>query len=127
MNRVRSTLMATALTIGVIASALAEDRSADITFSGTGVAAGVGFTWGDGTLHFNGSNYKFTVNGLSVVDVGVAHIEGVGDVYNLRRLDDFSGNYVAAAAGVTVAGGADATVLENQKGVRIYVHSTTQG
>ena len=69
----------------------------------------------------------FTVRGLSVVDVGLADIEGAGDVYNLRRVEDFPGNYVAAAAGATLAGGVNAAVLENQKGVRIYFHSTTQG
>jgi hypothetical protein len=127
MNRMRSALLVAALTVGTIAPALAQDRSADITFSGTGIAAGVGFTWGDGTLHFKGSDYRFTANGLSVADVGIAHIEGAGDVYNLHRVEDFSGNYVAAGAGATMAGGGDLAVLENQKGVRIYLRSTTLG
>jgi hypothetical protein len=127
MNRMRSTLMVAALAVGVITSAVAQDRSADITFSGTGIAAGVGYTWGDGTLHFKGADYRFTVNGLSVADVGVAHIDGAGDVYNLQRLEDFSGTYVAAGAGATVAGGGALVALENQKGVRIYLRSTTQG
>jgi hypothetical protein len=127
MNRMRNILMVAALTLGTVVPAVAQDRSADITFSGTGIAAGVGFTWGDGTLRFKGHDYRFSVNGLSVADVGIARIEGAGDVYNLKRLEDFSGNYVAAGAGATVAGGADLAVLENQKGVRIYLRSTTQG
>lgn len=127
MNRMRGTLMVAALAFGTLAPAVAQDRSADITFSGADIAAGVGFTWGDGTLHFKGREYRFNFNGLSVADVGVARIEGAGDVYNLNRLEDFSGNYVAAGAGAAVAGGADLAVLENQKGVRIYLHSTTQG
>jgi len=51
----------------------------------------------------------------------------VGDVYNLRRVEDFPGTYAAVAAGATVAGGGDLAVLQNQNGVQIYVHSTTQG
>ena len=62
MNSMRGILMVAVLTLGVIASAGAEDRSADISFSGTDIAAGVGFTWGDGTLHFNGNDYRFTVS-----------------------------------------------------------------
>ena len=34
---------------------------------------------------------------------------------------------VLAGAGATVAGGGEVAVLENQKGVRILFHSTTQG
>src|SRR5262249_45760161 len=127
MKFMRSTWVAVALTVGAMAPAIAQDRSADITFSGTGIAAGVGFTWGDGILHFKGDDHRFSVNGVSVVDVGIAHIEGAGDVYNLQRPEDFSGTYVAAGAGETLAGGADVAVLENQKGVRIYLRSTTQG
>ena len=127
MNCIRRALMVAGVVLTVITPVLAQDRSADITFSGGSAAAGVGYTWGDGKLHFKGKEYPFTVHGLSVVDVGLAHIEGAGDVYNLRRAEDFSGNYVAADAGATVAGGGALAVLENQKGVRIYFHSTTQG
>lgn len=130
MDRMRRGFMIAGLILAVASPVFAQDRqdrSAEITFSGGSVAAGVGYTWGDGTLNFKGKEYPFTVHGLSVVDVGVAHIEGAGDVYNLQRVEDFSGNYVAATAGATVAGGGTVAVLENQKGVRIYFHSTTQG
>jgi len=127
MRCLRSGLAAIALTFVIGTSIQAEERSADITFSGGSVAAGVGYTWGDGVLHFNGAAVPFTVSGLSVVDVGIAHIEGVGDVYNLHRIDDFPGNYVAAGLGATVAGGGTVAALENQHGVRILFRSTTQG
>jgi len=127
MDRLRRGFVIAGLTLAIIMPAFAEDRSADITFSGGSVAAGVGYTWGDGMLHFKGNEYPFVVHGLSVVDVGLVHIEGAGDVYNLQRVEDFSGNYVAAGAGATVAGGGSVAVLENQKGVRIFFHSTTQG
>jgi hypothetical protein len=35
----------------------------------------------------------------------------VGDVYHLKNVADFEGNYVKAAAGLTVAGGAAATTM----------------
>jgi len=127
MKCLRSSLAAIALMLALSTPVSAQERSADITFSGGSVAAGVGYTWGDGVLHFQGTARPFTVNGLSVVDVGAVHIEGVGDVYNLHRVDDFAGNYVAADVGATLAGGGTLAVLENQHGVRIFFHSTTQG
>jgi hypothetical protein len=127
MNRIRRAFTATAFMLAVVAPAFAQERSADITFSGGSIAAGIGYTWGDGTLHFRGKAYPFTVRGLSVADVGIDRIDGAGDVYNLQRVEDFSGNYVAASADATVGGGGGLAMLENQKGVRIYVRSTTQG
>jgi hypothetical protein len=38
-----------------------------IAMEGTSIAAGVGVNWGDGTLRFQGQNYKFSVSGLSLV------------------------------------------------------------
>ena len=127
MKRTRKGLMIAALMTLTLIPAMAETPSADVAFTGGSVAAGVGYTWGSGELHFDGKSYPFAVHGLSVVDVGVANIQGAGEVYNLRRVEDFAGNYVAAAAGATVAGGGTIAVLENQNGVRIAFHSTTQG
>jgi hypothetical protein len=98
-----------------------------ITFTGGAVAIGVGFQWGGRTLTFQGRQYPFQLNGLSVVDVGVSRITGSGTVRNLRNVADFSGNYVAATAGATVAGGGSVTTLRNQNGVVIDGVTTAQG
>jgi len=74
-----------------------------ITFTGGAVAIGIGFQWGGGILTYQGRQYSFSLNGLSVVDVGVTRITGSGSVRNLRNVADFSGNYVSLAAGATVA------------------------
>jgi hypothetical protein len=125
------TYLAGALALGLpfvpAAGAQERDAPATVTFSGGSVAAGVGYTWGSGVLHFQGKRYPFKVNGLSVVDVGIARIKGAGEVYNLHQLADFSGNYVAAGAGATLAGGGSVAALENQNGVIIHFHTTTQG
>ena len=110
--------------------AAAADQSATegtITFTGGAVAAGIGFQWGSGTLTYRGAQYPFRVRGLSVVDVGVSRISATGTVRNLRNVADFSGNYVSATAGATLAGGAAASVLRNQNGVTIEGISTSQG
>ena len=127
MRQIHRLILVAGIALAAAPPTLAQDRSADITFSGGSLAAGVGCVWGDGTLHFRGRNCRFSIGGLNVVDIGVARIDGMGDVYNLQRIEDFPGTYVAAAAGASVAGGGDLAVLRNQNGVQIYVHSTTQG
>ena len=131
MNWLNRKLLTAALLVGIgvspMAGAQERDAAATLTFSGGSVAAGVGYTWGQGVLHYNGHRYPFKMDGLSVVDVGVARIEGAGEVFNLRELADFSGNYVAAGVGATLAGGGSVAALENQNGVIIHFHSTTQG
>jgi hypothetical protein len=67
------------------------------------------------------------VRGLSVIDVGVSRISATGTVRILRNVADFSGNYVSATAGATVAGGAAVSALRNQNGVTIEGISTSQG
>jgi len=104
-----------------------EERSADVEFSGDSLAAGVGYIWGDGVLHFQGKNYPFSVQGLSIVDVGYGKIDGTGDVYNLKRVEDFAGKYAAVSAGASLAAGGTLAILKNEKGVSIYTHSTTRG
>jgi hypothetical protein len=114
--------------LGAAPTASAQDAaSGTLSFSGGSVAAGIGYTWGHGVLTYKNQEYPFTVEGLSVVDVGVANIEGAGEVYNLKSLAAFSGNYVSAGVGATLAGGGSVAALENQNGVIIHFHSTTKG
>jgi hypothetical protein len=83
--------------------------------------------WGNGTLTYQGQQYPFKMNGLSVLDVGVSSVTGSGRVHNLYKIADFSGNYVAATAGATLAGGGSVTSLRNQNGVVIDGITTAQG
>lgn len=99
--------------------AVAQDAkpSGKVSVESKSVALGVGVSWGDGVLTFQGKDHKFSVNGLSVVDLGVAKVSATGEVFNLKKLADFSGNYVAGEAGAAVGGGAGAITLKNQHGV----------
>lgn len=107
----------------------AEPSSPDATlnFSGGVIAIGVGYGWGHGTLDYQGTTHRFRVHGLSVLDVGAANLTAQGEVYNLKSLADFAGNYVAASAGAAVAGGGSAAMLENEHGVKIRLTSTVVG
>ncbi|HEY5869584.1 MAG TPA: hypothetical protein VI542_29150 [Candidatus Tectomicrobia bacterium] len=82
---------------------------------------------GGGVLTYQGKEYPFSIDGLSIVDVGVSKAEANGTVYNLKRLEDFNGNYTGVTAGATVAGGGGATTIRNQNGVAIDMVGTTVG
>ena len=98
-----------------------------VRFTGKSAAAGVGWTWGDGTLTYKGKNYPVEVDGLTVGSVGAASIEATGQIYDLGKLSDFDGTYTAASAGATVGGGMGTLVMKNQHGVSIHMRATTEG
>jgi len=98
-----------------------------IRFSGGEVAAGIGFSWGDGTIAFRGQQRPFHISGFSVANVGIADLTATGQVYHLRRLEDFAGRYVEVAAGATIGGGGSVAYLRNAKGVVIEISATTAG
>ena len=101
--------------------------SGTVELSEGAVAVGIGYTWGGGTLTYKGKKYPVKVEGLSVGEVGVTKATARGDVFNLNKLEDFNGNYVAGGAEGTVGGGAGVTAMKNQNGVVIQMKSTTQG
>jgi hypothetical protein len=72
-----------------------KQPDATLELSEGDVAAGIGWSWGGGTLTYQGQQYKFKVEGLSVGDVGVSEVSALGKVYGLEQLEDFSGHYVA--------------------------------
>ena len=130
MRRMTMTTLMTVAALGLILQvARAEEKTPDATLrlhEGS-VAAGIGFSWGGGTLTYKGKDYPVDVKGLSVGDVGITKIEATGKVYNLKSIGDFDGNYTGVAAGATAAGGGSVSTMRNQAGVTIDVVATTQG
>ena len=104
-----------------------ETPSGKVTMESTSIAAGIGVTWGDGKLTFQGKTYPFSIDGLSLVDWGISKAQANGDVYNLTDPAKLGGTYVAAEAGLTLAGGMGGMVLRNQDGVILHLRSVSQG
>lgn len=111
------------------ATVVADGSSPDgsVSLNGTSLAAGVGWVWGKGKLDFKGKEHTFKISGISIVDAGISNISASGEVYNLKRLRDFGGNYTAASAGIAIVGGAGASYLKNEHGVVIKLLETDQG
>ena len=115
--------------LGLSSVALAKDAqpSGTIQVASKSVSLGIGVDWGQGTLHYQGKDYTFSVTGLTVLDLGISSITASGDVFNLKREKDLAGNYVAGAAGLTIAGGADDVIMTNDQGVVIHLHGVERG
>jgi len=123
--------LALCLTVGNVRAAEHRSESArpdaTLSISGTSVAAGVGASWGSGTLMFRGKEYPVSVSGLTIASVGASKGNITGKVFHLNRLSDFDGTYAAVGADATVGGGKGVSTMKNQHGVRVDLFSTTQG
>ena len=131
MHRSRSRVSALlgVMFLGLMATAVAKPPtpSGTLTIATTSIAVGIGVNWGTGVLTTHGQRYSFTVQGLEVGGVGVSKVQAVGQVYNLRKVADFSGTYVAVGADAAVGGGAGILTMRNQHGVVVNLQSTQQG
>ena len=118
-----------ALAAALAAPAFADDKKVDATLklSEGSFAAGIGWSWGHGTLTYKGKAYKVKVEGLSVGELGLTNVKAKGNVYNLKKLEDFDGVYAAGGAGATAGKGAEASALTNANGVSVLLTSTTKG
>jgi hypothetical protein len=108
-------------------SAESATPSGKVSIQSRSIAVGVGVTWGDGKLSFKGKDYPFSIDGLTLVDFGISRASANGEVYNLTDVAKFAGTYVAAEAGLTLAGGMSGMILRNQDGVVMRIHSTSRG
>jgi hypothetical protein len=91
------------------------------------IGAGLGVSWGDGTIYWEGREYGFNVKGIRAGDIGAVKMNGDGWVQNLERLEDFAGTYVAVEAGATAGKGGSALTMRNEHGVAISLRSQTEG
>jgi hypothetical protein len=111
-----------------------KQPSGRIQVATTSVAVGVGVTWGHGTLSFDGTDHAFTVNGLSLTDLGVGNAAVKGNVYDLRRLEDFAGKYTPAEPDFALGGAGPpwsssyrGMILRNDKGVVVQIWLVREG
>jgi hypothetical protein len=109
------------------ARASAEAPDGVIELSGGSVAAGIGYTWGSGTLIFQGKRYPLKIGGISMVSVGVTEYTAAGSVTGLKTPQDINGVFSSVAAGGTLGGGGAVAAMRNQNGATINLTSTTEG
>jgi hypothetical protein len=130
-NSMRRKIVLGGICLGLLLSqaapALAQSPDAVIELSGGSLAAGIGFTWGSGTLIYQGKHYPLKVSGLSLASVGATEYTLAGSVTGLKTPQDVTGVYTTVAVGGTLGGGGGAAAMQNQNGVVIHTTSTSQG
>lgn len=99
----------------------------EVTIQAKQVAAGVGWTWGGGTLKFKGKSYNFNIKGLNVAAVGISKVSSKGEVYNLKDASDLAGTYMTVSAGAALIKGKAGLLMRNDKGVVINLLSDQTG
>jgi hypothetical protein len=107
--------------------AQSPDPSGKVSIETTSIAAGIGVSWGDGILSFQGKQIHFSIDGLTLVDFGISKASAVGEVYNLTDQSKFAGNFLAGEAGFTLAAGMGGITMRNQNGVIMVLRSVSQG
>ncbi len=121
--RRRISILVIALTVVVaLGAALAQDQKPDgtVKMQSGWITPGIGWNWGTGTLQFQGRENRFKVEGLTVGTVGNVMPDTVGEVYNLKEVDQFAGAYTPLNAGAQGQGGS-ITRLVNQNGVQLML------
>ena len=101
------------------------DATASITLTSLAFIGGI--EWGKGELNFKGKNYTFKVKGLKAGAIGIKRDSIHAKIYHLKNAMDLGGNYLAAEAAATIAGGGSARVMKNQNGVEMHLFSVTMG
>ena len=128
IKRIVILLLVIGVMTGFTQAATHQSKSdATLRLKGGSFAAGIGFSWGSGTLTYKGKDYPVSVNGVSLGKVGITGASATGEVYNLKHLQDFDGHYNAGGAGMTIVGGRNAVAMTNQNGVKVLLASTSRG
>jgi hypothetical protein len=66
------------LLLGHILPTSAQVPDGVIELSGGSVAAGIGFSWGSGTLIFQGKRYPLKISGFTLASVGITDYTAAG-------------------------------------------------
>jgi hypothetical protein len=108
----------------------AQEPDGTVKITRRSVAEGVGLSWGDGVLTYKGKEYVFSFKAsglLRELDPSISVAELSGQVFNLKNLQDFNGNYkIVEPTGSDGSRGKLATI-RNQNGVVVNLVATTAG
>jgi len=113
-------LASAALCSSTLLMAADEKPDATVTFSGGTAGVGVGVTLGRRDVALPGQGLPGPAVSVSIADVGGGMVQGAGEVYHLKRVEDFRGSYTAASTGGGEHDG-------EPEGRPVKLHSTTQG
>jgi hypothetical protein len=124
----RAGLIALVLAVGASLSSTAHADSGFVRISVVKGGWFIGAHGGAGTLIFHGRRYPLSIGGVDAGLVfGLSQTTLVGRVSNIYRPSDVAGVYGAAGAGATLAIGARAIALTNEKGALLQLQGRQIG
>lgn len=129
MSRKMMLIIALTCVASLETRASAADMAVDgtVELTATAVNIGLGYRWGSGILKYQGTEYPFTIDGLSVGAVGASRASVAGDVLGLEKLEDFNGVYRGVGIHTTIIGEGGGSELKNEKGVVVRLSRTSAG
>lgn len=99
-----------------------------VWFSRKGLGAIIGGSSGGGRIKFMGDDHTFRMTGVSIgVIGGIGETRMSGEVYGLKKLEDFAGTYNQGTAGISAIVGGGGVWLENDKGVKMHLKAENTG
>ena len=94
------------------------------------VAPGIGLSWGEGVLTYKGRDYPFTFKATGLfrdVDTKIAAAELSGQVFDLKKPEDFGGNYQKVEMQTSESGSTNRATMKNRNGVVVSLTSMIEG
>jgi hypothetical protein len=127
-SRLRSVAVATMALAAVGFASAAHADSGTIRFAVYKAGFFVGGSGGEGTLTFHGRKYRISIGGISAGLVfGASKTYFHGTVRHIRRASDVTGIYGAAGGGGALGRGAQAIVMQNDKGAVLELSGKQEG
>jgi hypothetical protein len=123
------TLVSLAFCIAPVSFAEEEPLVPDgfVWFSKKDLGIILGGSKGGGHLKYGNDDHTFRVTGLKLGTIGPAEVKASGEVYNLKKLEDFAGTYRESSIGLTVIVGQGGIWLENEQGVKMNLRTSQVG
>jgi hypothetical protein len=89
----------------------------------------VSVRWGNGVLVLeSGEHHRFHLVGAKALETGAAKNNFVGEVYNLKNVDDFAGTYYGASTNITLGTlGKGEGIVNNARCVIVKLRMTGTG
>ena len=117
-------LLVTACSMSSTPMTVDPNASGQIEIDATQVKMILGGNPGSGILNFQGYGHAFSTNGMKLDGVGIDASQFTGNVYNLNKLEDFEGTYLAADAGAP-GKSLDGVWMKNDDCVYIHLNTNT--
>jgi len=103
----------------------------DLTKSGTITASTksrpgflVSVHWGDGVLTLNnGETHRFDIVGGKLIETGFGETHLKGEVYNLEKVEDFSGTYYGSSSESALVKGPKGGIIAKNASNCVYIHA----